>query len=732
MTYTLTVSNAGPSVATGISVADTLPSSLTFVSASAGCTNVTATVTCTAATLAPSGSATFTITAKIDPTAAAGSIANTATVSAATGDPTPANNTATATIAVVQSADLTITKTATAAVAVGDPITYTITVVNTGPSNSAGHTVVDTLPPDVTYVSASAGCTESSGIVTCVGGPLVPTANAQYLITVTADTVGTQVNVATVTSPTPDPTTPNTASASTAVSAGTLFSDVAAGDPDWQNQIDGVDVMFQKSGTSTYTLKATNPGTFKYRLSLENETGIDIHVKGKQLPPIIKRGVSIKDANGGSTTVFLTVPSMPTNVGSPNPLTAAQIAEPAFQLTGWHPVQAHPDDRSDEMDITVKYIPLAAGTITDCSAAGVQGLYQTLPSNSDNLVARCLRVEGLAIPKAHEAHVHVAYEFRWKNSANWGSASQDPTQLFRAGFNFRSTTVIELDSPPSDLQARFAQQLNRLPAAVRPDYQARSTALWNKTYTGVHALGLTFAGEKMTAVGGFVFDPSGAGRPNITVRVFSAPPSADRCGTVCLRHEQLRRVVHDGLRRLLLHLAEERRQHGPRRAARTTWPAGTSTTSRSATSRARRGAARRCRSASSTGRLGRCTSTLGNKEFDEEDFFVSGPTSLTYRSQPTSGRTNKVLGTVKVALLDGFGNVMTMDSGGGASRSRWASPPVPARCSSATGLTRSLSQGTATWTDLKISTPAGVYKLKANSSVGGVPDEPSLPINVTN
>ena len=117
---------------------------------------------------------------------------------------------------------------------------------------------------------------------------------------------------------TPDSNTAdNTGSVQVAIEPGSLFSDVAAGDPDWQNQIDGVDVMFQKSGTSTYTLKATNPGTFKYRLSLENETGIDIHVKGKQLPNVVRRGYSIKDANGGSTTIFLTVPSMPANTGTP-------------------------------------------------------------------------------------------------------------------------------------------------------------------------------------------------------------------------------------------------------------------------------------------------------------------------------------------------------------------------------------------------------------------------------
>ena len=130
------------------------------------------------------------------------------------------------------------------------------------------------------------------------------------------------------------------------------------------------------------------------------------------------------------------------------------------------------------------------------------------------------------------------------------------------------------------------------------------------------------------------------------------------------------------------------------------------------------------------------SSTLGNKEFDEEDFFVSGPTRLTYTTQPISGRVNRTLGTVKVALLDGFGNVMTMDSGGGASSITvgLASAPVGGALSSASGpggLTKALTQGVATWTDLKLSGATGVYKLGADSSVTGVPDETSLPINIT-
>ncbi len=662
-------------------------------------------------------------------------------MSSDTGDANGTNDSSTATVTVNRQADLAVTKAdSTDPVTVGDEFSYTITVTNIGPSDSGAFTVTDPLPIEVSVVNPGP-CTEAPvGTVTCSGSSLAAGASATYTITVSADQAGAPINTASITAAaTTDPNTANNSgSAQTTIQPGSFFSDVAAGDPDWQNRIDGVDVMFQKSGTSTYTLKATNPGTFKYRLSLENETGIDIHVKGKQLPNVVRRGVSIKDANGGSTTIYLAVPSMPATTGTPNPLTATQLAEPAFQLTGWRPVSAHPDDRSDDLNIQVAYIPLAAGSIADCSAAGVQGLYVPLPSNSDNLIARCLRVDGLEIPKWHEAHIHVAYEFRWKNSSNWGSASVDPTQVFRAGFNFRSTTVIKLDSAPSDVQARFAQSLNKLPAAVRPDYQARFDALWNKTYTGVHALGLTFAGERMTAVGGFVFDPSGAGRPNITVRLFTTPPSSsvDRCGTYGFGT--------NGLVASYLTGSDGFYFIWQKNADNTSLSSGTNTLAS--------GFKYYVALCDLTGAPGSGTAmpfaqlywparsmsnTLGNKEFDEEDFFVSGPTQLTYTTQPISGKVNKTLGTVKVALLDGFGNVMTMDSGGGASTITIgiASGPVGGSLSSASGpggLTRSLSQGVATWVDLKLSAPTGVYKLKADSSVTGVPDETSLPINVTN
>ncbi len=94
LTYTLTITNNGPNSAPSVTVTDTLPSGVTFVSAtpSVGSCSGSATVTCNLGTLANGGAATVTII--ITPTAV-GTLVNTASVSSGVPDPNPANNSAT-------------------------------------------------------------------------------------------------------------------------------------------------------------------------------------------------------------------------------------------------------------------------------------------------------------------------------------------------------------------------------------------------------------------------------------------------------------------------------------------------------------------------------------------------------------------------------------------------------------------------------------------------------------
>ena len=105
-------------------------------------------------------------------------------------------------------ADLVVSKSAPPTVTAGGTITFTVTVTNNGPDPADGVEVTDTLPDDLTGVTASDDGTVLGGTVTWDLGTLARGASRELTVSGIAPASGTLVNrvAATATTPDPDPT----------------------------------------------------------------------------------------------------------------------------------------------------------------------------------------------------------------------------------------------------------------------------------------------------------------------------------------------------------------------------------------------------------------------------------------------------------------------------------------------------------------------------------------------
>jgi uncharacterized repeat protein (TIGR01451 family) len=228
---------------------DSLPAGGVLVDAAGG-TVVGTAITFTLSSLASGGTQQYAIRWALGNS---GTFLNRASVSSSTADPDPANNTASATTEAL-AADVEVSLAAPAAVNSASNFDYTITVSNHGPGRATGIIVTSPVPSGATFVSASGGGTETSGVVTFPAiASLDLGANTVFTVTLTAPLLGGTLNMsATATSATADPVPANdTGNASTTVNM--LAADVEV---TLSRSADSVNV----GDTITYTLNVKNNG----------------------------------------------------------------------------------------------------------------------------------------------------------------------------------------------------------------------------------------------------------------------------------------------------------------------------------------------------------------------------------------------------------------------------------------------------------------------------------------
>ncbi len=258
ITYTVKVTNYGPSEAPHTVVNDPTPTNLTFVSNSGDC--VTA-YPCVLQFLSDSVetktiTSTYTVAGN-----ATGSITNTATVSATLivgppgpqADPNPANNTSSVTTMVNAASDVAVTKNGPSVVSSGASINYTIVVRNLSTIAANGVVLTDPTPARLTLTQVSGVCsTLPCNIGTLNGGQSV-TAVTTYDIS--AATPGSVTNTATVTSTTNDTNmSNNTSSVTTQIGCTTTVPQLTFPGPNVTNVPTAGNFQWIGNGSAMYTV----------------------------------------------------------------------------------------------------------------------------------------------------------------------------------------------------------------------------------------------------------------------------------------------------------------------------------------------------------------------------------------------------------------------------------------------------------------------------------------------
>jgi len=272
VTYTLTVTNTGPSVATNVRVLELIPYGTTAVSLEAENLDVDVTDehcslggTCYLGKMEVDATAMVEVVLRVNADYEGDEIRNTASVSGDQADTTPANNIAEATTGVDQEAVLVIEKVDLMdPVRAGEVILYQIEVTNTGSSDAQDVVVTDTEPVGTDYMNASPGCLLAGDpvtTVTCSLGTIAAGASKSVWVEVRTDEgledPTTINNTAGVTSPTDEDALPDNPKEDT--------EDTLVNQPD----LGWVDLEIAKSDNPdfvlagnelTYTLTVTNTG----------------------------------------------------------------------------------------------------------------------------------------------------------------------------------------------------------------------------------------------------------------------------------------------------------------------------------------------------------------------------------------------------------------------------------------------------------------------------------------
>ena len=261
---------------------------------------------------------------------------------------------------------------ATNSLSIGQNLIYTLSITNLGPQTAANVMLTDTVPANVTFVSASPGCSYSAGQVVCPVGMLAPTAltNFTVMLSPTAGNVFTNlVSVGTV--------TPETSSAN---NTSTLITTQSAGGlpPGLTGSVTNRTLQ---CGSNTVTFFVTASGTppFAYQWSLDSVAAAGA----------TNATYSLTNLHLPNHTVAITVTNLYGGVTSNALLTVVDTLVPVITLNGGSPLYiglggTFTDPGATAYDLCAGVVPVSGSGSVNLNVEGTNTLTYTAGDGNGN------------------------------------------------------------------------------------------------------------------------------------------------------------------------------------------------------------------------------------------------------------------------------------------------------------------------------------------------------------
>ncbi|MCZ4245119.1 gliding motility-associated C-terminal domain-containing protein [Pedobacter punctiformis] len=412
ISYTLNVTNAGPGDAGNVNVVDNIPAGISNVTWTAtaqngasitGATNGTGNVNLFAAIPAGTASVTILVNGTVDASYTGTTLVNTATATPEAGvtDPTPATSTINTNVTRV--ANVRITKSGPTNIGAGEAISYTLHIVNAGPSNATGVIISDPIPAQVlnpTWTAtvqngASVSANNGTGSINITGD--IPSANGTIDIVISG-TVSPAVadgsnfvNTATANLPVGSPITDPEASSNTSTVQTTVNNTA--------------DIRVSKNGPAnvnildpiTYTIVVTNAGLGNVTGALINDN-VPGAVTVSSWSASGTGGATITGTASGNTNTIATTGDIPadpnakitiTVQGTVNTSAGASFTNTVTVTAGGNPQSSVTTSVNGSTDVLIEK------NGTQSAVAGSNVSYTLKVSNNGPVVANGVTVNDL-------------------------------------------------------------------------------------------------------------------------------------------------------------------------------------------------------------------------------------------------------------------------------------------------------------------------------------------------